>query len=74
MEIKRKKEVISFAMVHEELWKFSESLRLLLFMVHMNGFMGLSEYSHQDNKIKMQGRRTPRISSGRERNRDAEGV
>ena len=68
MEIKRKKEVISFAMVHEELWKFSESLRLLLFMVHMNGFMGLSEYSHQDNKIKMQGRRTPRISSGRERN------
>jgi len=38
MEIKRKKDVISFAMVHEEWWKFSESLRLL-FTVDMNGFI-----------------------------------
>ena len=52
MEIKRKKDVISFAMVHEEWWKFSESLRLLflLFMVDMNGFMELSEFSHQEIK------------------------
>ena len=41
MEIKRKKNVISFAMVHEEWWNFSECLRLLflLFTVDMNGFI-----------------------------------
>ena len=41
MEVKRKKDVISFAMVHEEWWKFSESLRLLflLFTLDMNGLI-----------------------------------
>ena len=53
MEIKRKKDVISFAMVHDEWWKFFESLRLLLllFTVDMSGFMDLSEFSYQEIKL-----------------------